>query len=299
MAPPGAVGRITAPLRSGAAFPNRPKAAYPSGRLNQHRAQSNVDIERNEPVQESSGGLLNMFGFGYRRARKGTESPNTDKMKKLRISGEELDNGEKFLIRVEYTDHPSFLIRIDKTKRVIQLKEMMEKCLELYNFNIVRTNEMGLLFKTERLEDDTKLMAIPGININGCNTLALVTTRPGFPRAFEDRALREELNGNQQRAKNVMNSSRILLRNFQACVSNASHQLKPGDRVRFNVPPTKTQDNVISNDLGIFVTEVSEVVREFAVELSKLSNHMVQDRALDRDSPQYINYKKSIQVYSI
>jgi hypothetical protein len=192
-------------------------------------------------------------------------------------------------------EHPEFLVRIDKRKTVLELKEMIEKCLELYNFNVVNKEDIGLLFKHERLENETKIMSIDGIYSNYCNVMAMVTTQPGLPPVFQDRELREDLNANQQRAKNVMNSCRILLRNYRACVTNATNNLPPIERVRFNVPPTKTQENVISHDLGTFVTEVSQVTREFAVELSKLSNHMIQDRALERDSPEYINYKKAIQ----
>merc|ERR1711953_1537964 len=70
------------------------------------------------------------------------------------------NDGEKFLIRIECKDHPSLLVRIDKTKSVLELKEMIEMCLKLYNFNVVSKEDIGLLFQGEKLENDTNILLI-------------------------------------------------------------------------------------------------------------------------------------------
>ena len=73
------------------------------------------------------------------------------------------NDGEKFLIRIECKDHPSLLVRIDKTKSVLELKEMIEKCLKLYDFNVVDKKDIGLLFQGEKLENDTNILSIAKI----------------------------------------------------------------------------------------------------------------------------------------
>ena len=243
--------------------------------------------------KESIGSL---FGRGKQRRQDRHLTETNNDMKKLKISADSGNNcGRKYLIQIEFENHPAFTISIDESKTVLNLKGMMEKMLELCNFNRVKAADMRLLFATDLLDNKTKLRNLD-LKFDGFNYLALVTTTPGLAPEHVDRTPIENATENQARAKNVLNSCRILLRNFQACNRNAEYGRNPTDRVRFNVVTTKTQDNVCSADIGDFITEVSVEVKRFAVELSKLSNKMIQDRALDRNSREYEQYKRDIQV---
>ena len=92
--------------------------------------------------------------------------------------------------------------------------------------------------------------------------MAMVTTKPSIVPTFTDRVAQAEMPEEHRTAANTLNSCRILLRNFAACNSNAEHFRKPSDRVRFNTPVTKTQPNVISEDLGEFIIDVSKEAKK-------------------------------------
>lgn len=214
-------------------------------------------------------------------------------MKRLNLKENELAR-QKVLIYIEYMSHPPFLIAIDKARTVKNLKQMMEKTLSLYNYIATNATQMRLLYNGQLQDDKSKLIDV----LKGGATearMAMVTTKPSIVPTFTDRVALPEMPEEQRQANQTLNSCRILLRNFSACNSNAEGFRKPSDRVRFNTPVTKTQPNVVSEDLGEFIIDVSKEVKKYSVSLNRLANKMTQDKNMDRNSLEYERYKTDIQ----
>ena len=78
----------------------------------------------------------------------------------------------------------------------------------------------------------------------------------------------------------------ILLRNIKACVENSALDAEPGQRRRYNEP-----ENVVLNQpsvvqLGNNLIEFGQLMRKWAIELSKLSDLLIRDPEItvaDRD----------------
>ena len=214
-------------------------------------------------------------------------------MKRLNLKENELAR-QKVLLYIEYMSHPPFLIVIDKARTVKNLKQMMEKTLSLYNYISTNATQMRLLYNGQLQDDKSKLIEVLKEGATEAR-MAMVTTKPSIVPTFTDRVALPEMPEEHRQANQTLNSCRILLRNFAACNSNAEGFRKPSDRVRFNTPVTKTQPNVVSEDLGEFIIDVSKEVKKYSVSLNRLANKMTQDKNMDRNSLEYERYKTDIQ----
>ena len=201
---------------------------------------------------------------------------------------------QKVLLCIEYMLHPPFFIVIDKARTVKNLKQMMEKTLSLYNYISTNATQMRLLYNGQLQDDKSKLIEVLKEGATEAR-MAMVTTKPSIVPTFTDRVALPEMSEEHRQANQTLNSCRILLRNFAACNSNAEGFRKPSDRVRFNTPVTKTQPNVVSEDLGEFIIDVSKEVKKYSVSLNRLANKMTQDKNMDRNSLEYERYKTDIQ----
>ena len=214
-------------------------------------------------------------------------------MKRLNLKENELAR-QKVLLYIEYMSHPPFLIVIDKARTVKNLKQMMEKTLSLYNYISTNAAQMRLLYNGQLQDDKAKLLDVLKEGATEAR-MAMVTTKPSIVPTFTDRVALPDMPEEHRQANQTLNSCRILLRNFAACNSNAEGFRKPSDRVRFNTPVTKTQPNVVSEDLGEFIIDVSKEVKKYSVSLNRLANKMTQDKNMDRNSLEYERYKTDIQ----
>ena len=80
-------------------------------------------------------------------------------MKRLNLKENELAR-QKVLLYIEYMSHPPFLIIIDKARTVMNLKQMMEKTLNLYNFLPPNARQMRLVYNGQIQDDKSKLIEV-------------------------------------------------------------------------------------------------------------------------------------------
>ena len=100
----------------------------------------------------------------------------------------------------------------------------------------------------------------------------------------------------EQDVRKAMDTMYILLRNVEACLSNANHKRESNRRVRFNYPTRQTEKKLFAKDLGVFTLELAEIVRNLGLALSELSNLFVRDPPLVQGTEQYTQAKLMIQV---
>jgi len=99
----------------------------------------------------------------------------------------------------------------------------------------------------------------------------------------------------EQDVRKAMDTMYILLRNVEACLSNANHKRESNRRVRFNYPTRQTEKKLFAKDLGLFTLELADIVRNLGLALSELSNLFVRDPPLVQGTEQYTQAKLMIQ----
>ena len=105
-------------------------------------------------------------------------------MKRLNLKENELAR-QKVLLYIEYMSHPPFLIVIDKARTVKNLKQMMEKTLNLYNYISTNAAQMRLLYNGQLQDDKAKLLDVLKEGATEAR-MAMVTTKPSIVPTFTD-----------------------------------------------------------------------------------------------------------------
>jgi len=76
------------------------------------------------------------------------------------------------------------------------------------------------------------------------------------------------------------NKCAILYRNFKACVQASVRSENPADRIRYNTPEVESPVEPKVVDLGNHIKIMATTVRNWALELHKLSDKLIQDPEL-------------------
>jgi len=229
------------------------------------------------------------------------------------IYGQNQSNPNEISVKatfIEKRDEP-FHIRIDKTKNG---QHLQDKCREKFEEkNWTWRDEVRMLFRGIEITMDKNLMDINGLDNN--SELQLVcSVPPTRPLINEVRVqgrnmpdVAAELNSLIQRhvrpvnrtgtpyernrtetvrspAYQRFNNCNILSRNFQACIEASQENVRPEDRIRHNQPDIPTPDNPTVGDFGNHLIQLSGKIREYAVELSRLSDLLVRDPAIENDT---------------
>ena len=170
--------------------------------------------------------------------------------------------------------------------------------MEHAKFAPFRPEDMRILINFSEVTDATKLFDVDQIKDQNSTVpfrVALVTKHPSLAADYEPRIENDQLTAAQKAAFQQLNTFRILLRNVAACNSNATYNIHPKMRTRFNHPESPTEPNVSSKDLGKAIIELSKEVRAYSQNLMQLSDQMVKDRNFAPDSEEHAKFQRDIQ----
>jgi len=201
---------------------------------------------------------------------------------------------EEIPLSIEIKNHPKMILKIGSDRIISDLKHVIGTILARHNYHVMPEDEMRLLFNYKMLNDSMRLFDVEGIEFGRINQIVLVTTLPGRAALVQERVADATLV--QRECTRTHDNVRILLRNFQACLSNEEESNAPESRIRFNVPMTKTKSNMTSFDLGSTICQVATEVKQYSLLLSKLSNFLVQDKPIQPGTNRYKQARFQIQV---
>lgn len=91
------------------------------------------------------------------------------------------------------------------------------------------------------------------------------------------------------------NNCAILHRNFDACVEASMNGLDPAQRTRFNDPLSESPPVPAAADLGSHILGLARTVRNWALELNRLSNELIRDVEAPTGTPEREALRRLIQ----
>jgi hypothetical protein len=110
------------------------------------------------------------------------------------------------------------------------------------------------------------------------------------------RAARPAPYNNPRNSSNARyNNCAILYRNFEACVRASMNGQNPADRIRYNDPETESPAEPTASDLGQHVRALANTVRNWALELNRLSDELIRDVEVPAGSREREELRRLIQ----
>ena len=79
-----------------------------------------------------------------------------------------------------------------------------------------------------------------------------------------------------------------MLRNIKACVENSALDAEPLNRPRYNEPEGQVAAQPSVVELGEKLIEFGQVIRKWAVEMSKLSDFLIRDPEMTMEEREYV-----------
>lgn len=202
------------------------------------------------------------------------------------------------LVMISLDKHPTFIGLINESCSISTVKQIFISTFCLNGYTMVGT-DLRLLYEAEDLSDQTVLSSI--ITEKEVIKLYAVFRKPILAPSIEQRSIFATTEPEIAAIKRLKNC-KIFIRNFEACVVNASHFHNSADRLRFDLPTTEFTLNlhrnnqvVLSTDLGDVLLDLSILLRKYVTQLGRLSHKLIQDSNHEPGTEGYIRFKADIQ----
>jgi len=154
-----------------------------------------------------------------------------------------------------------------------------------------------LLFNLRVLDEKTKLNEISGLK--SYEEIYAVARKPvPQPQSTIENTANQfasmTLQSSRNRANRKLVNCKIFHRNFKSCINASLGDMDPSGRIRHNDPETRTSNVPMVSEAGEHILEMAESVKQYALEISRLSNLLIMDPVFT-DAEKLENARRLVQ----